>query len=136
LKEQAKTVGVPDLIEWVGFVQNVTEFLQRADVFVLPSLSEPLGIALEEAMAHGLVPVARRAGGVPEIWPPGLDHFLFPPEENARGFARVLQTIFQASDDQILKWKRMAWEHAATSFHIDKQCDEFLAWLTGKPVGG
>jgi len=136
LKEQGEALGVADLIEWVGFVQNVTEFLQRADTFVLPSLREPLGIALEEAMAHGLVPVARRAGGVPEIWPPGLDHFLFPPEENAGGFARVLQTILQASDNQILQWKRTAWQHAATSFHIDKQCDEFLAWLTGEPVGG
>ncbi|MEW6444364.1 MAG: glycosyltransferase [bacterium] len=135
LRRQADALGVADAIEWTGFVQDVTSLLQRADIFVLPSLSEPLGIALEEAMAHGLVPVARRAGGVPEIWPAGLEPFLFPPQENAAGFARVLKTILEAPDDRVLEWKRLAWEHAVRAFHIEKQCNELVAWLTREPPG-
>ncbi len=52
-----------DRVVFRGFVSDVGEELRQADIFVLPTDAEPLGIALEEAMAHGLFPLARNSGG-------------------------------------------------------------------------
>jgi glycosyltransferase involved in cell wall biosynthesis len=48
-----------------------------ADLFVLPSETETLGLVLLEAMASGCPVVACRAGGVPEAVQDGLTGFLF-----------------------------------------------------------
>jgi len=41
-------------VELVKFVPNMADFYGRCDVFVLPSVDDGFGMALVEAMAHGL----------------------------------------------------------------------------------
>ena len=52
-----------------------------ADLFVLPSRTETLGLVLMEAMAAGCPVVACRAGGVPDAVEDGVTGFLFDPEQ-------------------------------------------------------
>jgi glycosyltransferase involved in cell wall biosynthesis len=52
-----------------------------ADLFVLPSKTETLGLVLLEAMAAGCPVVACRAGGVPDAIEDGVTGFLFNPED-------------------------------------------------------
>ena len=129
LQAHARLLGVEARLTWAGFHSDVRPFLQAADVFVLPSRCEPLGIALQEAMAHGLVPVARRAGGVPEIWPPGLEALLAAPETGAAGLQQVLARVLRAGDDELQEWKRQTWEHAGRAFGLEQQARRFAAWL-------
>ena len=129
LKAQCTALGLDDVVEWRGFVKNVTEHLREADIFILPTFCEPLGIALEEAMAAGLVPVARRAGGVPEIWPEALRELCFSPGKRVAGLTEALERVLSLPDDMLLSWKEEAWRHAAKSFSVDDQCRKMLAWL-------
>lgn len=50
-----------------------------ADVFVLPSSTETLGLAAIEAMASGLPVIGARAGGIPDIVQDGVTGLLFNP---------------------------------------------------------
>jgi glycosyltransferase involved in cell wall biosynthesis len=64
-KQLAEQLGVAHKISWKGYVPNeqVLSAYQSADVFVFPSLKEPTGGALLEAMAAGLPVVCVDAGG-------------------------------------------------------------------------
>jgi glycosyltransferase involved in cell wall biosynthesis len=54
-------------IHFLGHVSDVAQFLQRLDIFVQPSRSESLGVAVMEAMSMGVPVVAANVGGIPEI---------------------------------------------------------------------
>jgi glycosyltransferase involved in cell wall biosynthesis len=67
LAEQAKRLGIEDRVQFTGYVEDLSPFLARMDVFALPSLHEGAPIALLEAMAAGVPGVAARVGGIPEM---------------------------------------------------------------------
>ncbi len=67
LVDHAKRLGIQDRVEFTGYVEDLSPFLARMDVFALPSLHEGAPIALLEAMAAGVPGVAARVGGIPEM---------------------------------------------------------------------
>ncbi len=58
--------GLRDRVTMTGFVDNVSEYLQAADIFVFPSESEAFPLALLEAMACALPVISTRVGGIPD----------------------------------------------------------------------
>lgn len=53
-RAQAARLGIADRIRFVGAVGDVRPFLQAADLYVMPSLFEGIGIATLEALGVGL----------------------------------------------------------------------------------
>ena len=67
---KSKAQAIEDKIIFTGFVpyENVPNYLQLADIAVLPSMwNEPFGLTIVEAMAAGLPLITTRSGGIPEI---------------------------------------------------------------------
>jgi glycosyltransferase involved in cell wall biosynthesis len=62
-----------------GFRADIPEILAQLDILVLPSLQEPFGKIVIEAMAMEKPVVASNVGGVPEIVVDGKTGFLVPP---------------------------------------------------------
>ena len=64
LKRFAELLGVDDQIEWVGYVPEAElgDYYAAADLFVSPSLAEPFGITITEALSAGTRVVATRSG--------------------------------------------------------------------------
>ena len=60
LQKEARMLGVADQIRFLGYSSEVEKILAAADIFVLPSVYEPFGNALIEAMAAGVACVALR----------------------------------------------------------------------------
>jgi glycosyltransferase involved in cell wall biosynthesis len=86
-------LGIADRVVLVGNREDVPAILKRLSLFVLPSLYEPFGRVLIEAMAAGLPIVASRAGGVPEIVVDGETGILVEPgyaEPMAEAIAALL----------------------------------------------
>lgn len=81
LERQAQAFGLKDRVDFEGAVNDVWPYLAEADVFVLPSRSEALGIAVLEAMAAGAPVVASAVGGVPELIEDGVSGTLVPAED-------------------------------------------------------
>jgi glycosyltransferase involved in cell wall biosynthesis len=81
---RAELVGRPG-IEVVGGVPHdrIPEQIAAARVVCGPSLIEPLGQALLEAMARGRTVVATRIGGPPEFVSPGAGVLVDPMDEDA-----------------------------------------------------
>ena len=85
LSEHIAATGRPDATVLLGAVSEdrVCDELSRAHVFALASLSEPLGVAIMEAMAMSTPVVVTGAGGVPELVANGEDGLLVQPERPA-----------------------------------------------------
>ena len=54
-------------VEFVGEVLGVGEYLKQIDVFVFPSLSEGLGVAIIEALVAKKLIIASNVGGIKEL---------------------------------------------------------------------
>lgn len=67
LEALANNLGISKSVAFPGWVHDVQDFLSKSDIFVLPSLDEPFGIAIIEAMACGMPIIATMTQGPLEI---------------------------------------------------------------------
>jgi glycosyltransferase involved in cell wall biosynthesis len=79
LMTQTRDLGISENVVFLGHREDTDELLQALDIFVLPSLSEGIPMALLEAMAASRAVVASRVGGIPEIVEDGFEGFLVEP---------------------------------------------------------
>ncbi len=114
----ARELGLEHCVAIEGFVPDAYQYLQCADVFVLPSLQEGSGsLSLIEALQAGVPVVASNCDGIPEDVVDGDSALLVPPgnvSELARSIARVI-------DDAELRrsLSRRARETFETKFSVD-----------------
>lgn len=75
----AAELGIGDRFLFPGFVSDVRAAVADFDILALPSLQEPFGRSIIEAMALHTPVVASDVGGIPEIITSGEDGLLTPP---------------------------------------------------------
>ena len=95
LEKLAREVGLEGAVAFLGYVDRptLTRLMAMCTVFVLPSRSEPFGIAIVEALAAGAPVIATRVGGIPEILDDGTVGILVPPDDEralAESLVRLL----------------------------------------------
>lgn len=81
LKGQVKDLGLNNKIIFAGFRKDIPELTNMMDIFVLPSLTEGLPIAVLEAMASAKPIVASSVGGIPSLIKHGETGLLANPKD-------------------------------------------------------
>jgi glycosyltransferase involved in cell wall biosynthesis len=69
----ADELGLRDLVEFKGFLHgaDVDRAYEAADVYAMPSVSEPFGLTALEAVRHGVPVVLSKESGAAEVLPRG-----------------------------------------------------------------
>jgi glycosyltransferase involved in cell wall biosynthesis len=103
LVELSKQLSIVKYVRFVGKIphEKVKNFMQDADVFVLPSLSEGLPNVILEAMACGLPIVASRVGGISNIITNDINGYLVEVEDTDD----IANKIILLLNDQALRKK-------------------------------
>jgi len=83
LEARCAALGLDATVRFLGRVDDVASVLAAADVMVMPSRQEGLGVAALEAMAVGLPVIASRVGGLPEAVQDGETGLLVPTGDPA-----------------------------------------------------
>ncbi len=73
-----ENMGLAEKVIFTGFRRDISQVMAALDILVLPSVEEPFGRVIIEAMACGKPVVATKAGGAPEIVKDGETGFLVP----------------------------------------------------------
>ena len=98
IENTVKTSGMEDRVFLPGSVNNVGEWYQRADLFVMSSRFEGFGNALAEALASGLSAVSFDCDTGPRnIIRHERDGLLVPPEDTAELAAALSRLMGDAS---------------------------------------
>jgi len=116
--EQAASLGIGHKVLFTGFLRgaDVPRVFRMADCYVMPSVSEPFGIAPLEAMSHDVPVIISKQSGVSEV----LDHALkvdfWDVDEMANKIIAVLrhpplsQTLRSHGAFEL---RRLTWDDAA-----------------------
>jgi len=79
---------------FTGYIPQAYEALPAMDIFLLPSISEGMGLVLLEAMQAKVPIVASAVGGIPEVIRAGKDGLLVPSGDLA-GFTEACTSILE-----------------------------------------
>ncbi|MEW5956044.1 MAG: glycosyltransferase family 4 protein, partial [Candidatus Micrarchaeota archaeon] len=131
LTELAAGLGIADKLKFVGFTPfDETPVLYAvSDVYVLPSVSEPFGITVLEAMASGTPVIVSKTSGVSEVVRHCLTVDFWDVDEIASKILGVLR--YAALRDEMGSSGRAE----ARQFSWDKVASE-TKWFYGQALAG
>ncbi len=92
---QINHLGLQDRVRLVGTrtQAEISAWMRRARLFVLPSLEEGQGVVLVEALASGLPCLGTTAGGIPDVITPAVGRLVRPgsPGELGQAICDILE---------------------------------------------
>lgn len=133
LKQHAKQLALGSSVEFTGHRSDVETLLSEADVGVLPSEVEGLSNTLLECMASALPMVASRISGSEDLVRPGVNGWLFEPED-VQGLAACLREAADLSPEQRRELGAQARMTIESYASLDSVLDRILTLYRGKPV--
>ena len=122
LEAQARDLGIGESVVFLGHREDTLELMQALDIFVLPSLSEGIPMALLEAMAVSRAVVASRVGGIPEIVEDGVEGILVEPMDVTRLAESCMRLI--DSPETAMKMGAQAWKRVVQDFSATAMADQ------------
>lgn len=126
LKQHAAALGLGASVEFTGHRSDVETLLAEADVGVLPSTVEGLSNTLLECMASALPMIASRVSGSEDLVRPGVNGWLFEPED-VQGLAECLRAAASLSPDE----RRVLGRHARMTIEQYASLDSVLDRILG-----
>lgn len=95
-RRRAEKLGIGDRVRFLGPSSHVEHLFCAADVFALPSLFEPFGNVVMEAMASGLPVLTSAQSGVSEVIPEEMRQFTVIDPTDAAEISVRLEALIEA----------------------------------------
>lgn len=121
-----RALGIEEHVKFEGFVpySNMPQYYKRSDIFCFPTLGEPFGKAVIEAMACGKPVIATNAGGPAEIIQDKVDGILVPPSNPEAIALQITRLIEDKNERRRLGERaretavnRFSWSKIAEKYH-------------------
>ncbi len=118
LMEKAASMGISDKVLFMGFLrgEELNNAYRMADVFVMPSVSEPFGLTALEAMSHSVPVIISKQSGVCEVVRNCLKTDFWDVNELANKIVSVLdyQSLHKClTENSTSEIKNFSWEEPA-----------------------
>jgi UDP-glucose:(heptosyl)LPS alpha-1,3-glucosyltransferase len=97
-RRQSRRLGIEDRVKFGGPQREVEGLLRAADVLALPSLFEPFGNVVMEAMASGVPPLVSAAAGAAELLPETMWRYKVERPDDPAEIALRLQELLEECD--------------------------------------
>ncbi len=116
--EYAASLGIGHKVLFTGFLRgrDVQRIFELADLYVMPSVSEPFGIAPLEAMSHGTPAIISKQSGVSEVLTHALKVDFWDIDDMANKIIAVLRHPPLGAtlrEHGALEVRRLTWDGAA-----------------------
>lgn len=100
LKKIVNERDLSDNVLFLGYRNNIPEFLNISDIFVFPSLREGLSLSLMEAMADGMPVIASKIRGNVDLIDEESGGYLFQPKD-AEKLSQIIDLVVKNKRDLI-----------------------------------
>ncbi len=127
LKRTARRLGLYDVLEFPGWVDNAQALLESMDIFCLPSLHEPFGIVLLEAMAAKLPVVSTDTEGPSEIIASPQQGMLVPKDDPI-ALADALQALL-ADEGMARNMAAEGFRRVREQYNMERICTQMTGLL-------
>lgn len=98
LKNLADDLGMSERVRWVGFRDDVSDYVGAADVFCLSSQWEAVALAAQEAVLVGTPVVSTDVGGMNELFEDRVSGRLVPRGDH-HALAAALGDVLESPDE-------------------------------------
>lgn len=122
-REMVKSMSCAKNVTFLGAQDNPYQWMAGADIFVLPSHSDPAPLVLSEAREAGCAIVATDVDGIPELLENGAAGILVPPHEPDRIADAILALL--EKPDELARWKANS-QYRLDHLHIKRVAVETL----------
>ncbi len=127
LEQSIAAAGLEEVVRLCGFIEDPIDFIQKADVFVLPSLWEGFGYVLAEAAFCQKPVVAFNVSSNPEVVVHKKTGFLVPPND-IEAFAKAVEELYH-NPKKAKKMGESGLAHVKEHFDKEKQLLKIEAYL-------
>jgi glycosyltransferase involved in cell wall biosynthesis len=124
LLREIQKFGLADRVSLLGSIPDPMSLLRTADLYVMPSHSEAMPMALLEAMSAGVPCVATRVGGIPEAL--GELGTLVPPNSPVE-LATAIDRALSRPEDESLSAGAALVSRVRTKFGVDLMSEAYVA---------
>ena len=140
LRRLVAELGLADAVRFTGEREDIPEILGAVDLLVLPSIEEPFGRSIIEAMAMGTPVIATDVGGPVEILSHGETGLLAPPRDPAAWAGAIAEVVERpdAARARALRARAVAAERFAADRHaraMARVLDDTASGSVGRAPG-
>lgn len=130
-QEQARQIGISDLISFEGPTRQIQDAYRAADLFVFPSLYDPFANVVLESLACGLPAITTTTNGSSEVITEGKDGYVIEgaTDHLATDIAQCITAFCSLSDEERQQMRQHA-RTTAESYTIRRNAEQFIAHLS------